>query len=438
MNLISIITYLYNRKLAEAIKTSELNQYLPLEDIHNIQKIKFQKLINHAITNVPYYRKTLKNVNDISEINKIKFLTKDIIKDNFHELKALNLEGKRFIENSTSGSTGEKTMFYSDLYNMNLRASVIRGDKRAGLERTGKSLYLWGAERDINNNRTIYKKIKDHFIYKNKILSSYHLSNNDLENYIEVFNDYKPNLLVSYPSPLYHFAKYIETSDKKIHQVDGIVTSAETLFPFQRDRIESVFNAKIFNRYGSREFGHIASECNQHDGLHINSDRLILEVINQNGKPCQPGELGEIVITDLDNYVFPFIRYKIGDLGVLSNKKCSCGINFPLLERIEGRIFDIVKGPNGNIVAGTFWTLLRNKVKGFDKFQVLQNELNYIRISVERNILFDKKNQLFLVQLIKDKLGKEMKVELKIVDKITTTTSGKHRWIISKISPYAK
>ena len=148
------------------------------------------------------------------------------------------------------------------------------------------------------------------------------------------------------------------------------------MFPFQREKIENIFKAKVFNRYGCREFGNIATECEMHNGLHINSDRFIIEIVDEKGNKCENGTLGEILVTDLDNFVFPFIRYKIGDLAIMSETACTCRRNLPLLEKVEGRVFEMIQGPNGNVVAGTFWTLLRNKVEGFSKFQIIQNKID--------------------------------------------------------------
>ena len=281
-------------------------------------------------------------------------------------------------------------------------------------------------------------KFKDKYVHKTKKLSTYHMTDNDMENYIKVLNKFKPAVIIAYPTPLYHFANYIDKNQIKIVQLKGIITSAETLFPFQREKIESVFNCEIYNRYGCREVGNIASECEVHNGLHINSDHIVLEIIDSNGNKCKPGELGQIVVTELDEYAFPLIRYKIGDLGMISEEDCSCGRNLPLLKTIEGRVFDLIVGVNGNMVGGTFWTLLKHKIKGWSKFQIIQNMKDLIEIIVEDNDEIEEDFEESLTKLVKEKLGHEMNVEIKIVDKIPPTKTGKHRWIISKISPYAK
>ena len=438
MNIALFATYFYNRKLYDSIVTAYNIQYKNVDSIEIYRQEKFKKLIYHARNNVPYYKDKLDDIELINDISKVGFLTKGKIKKNNNQLKAININPKRFLANSTSGSSGESLNFYSDNENFCHNAVNFRGDSWAGLKYGEKSLHFWGAERDIEKNKSLYKKIKHKYIVKNKMLSTYHMSEEDMKNYINIYNKYKPSVIVSYPTPLYHIADFIKKNNIEVFQPKGIIASSETLFPFQRELIEKIFGAKIFNRYGSREFGHIAAECKNHNGLHINTDRFILEIIDANGKVCKPGVLGEIVITDLDNYVFPFIRYKIGDLGILSDKKCLCGINLPLLEKVEGRVFDLIVGLNGNTVAGTFFTLLRNKINGWKKFQVIQEKIDQIDFILEDNDEIDKNIQIILSNIIKEKLGDKMEVNLKIVDKIPLTKTGKFRWVISKLSPYAK
>jgi len=438
MNISKLATFFANRKLYKGIKLTEKVQYESVEKLASIQEEKFKKLIDHAKKNVPYYKDKLDAIYKVSDISNIPILTKDIIKEFNETIKATNLEKSRFMANSTSGSTGESTHFYSDKEYSYKKGANLRGDSWAGLNYGEKSLHFWGAERDIDKSKSFYKKIKHKYITKQLILSTYHMSENDLKEYINIYNEYKPKVIISYPTPLHHLAQYIEENKIKIWIPKGIITSAETLFPFQREKIEKVFKTKIFNRYGCREVGNIAAECEEHNGLHIYVDRFVVEVVNAKGEECKAGELGELLITDLDNYVFPLIRYKIGDLGVLSDRICDCGRNLPLLEKVEGRVFDLIVGVNGNTVAGTFWTLLRNKIKGFKKFQILQEETNKLKVIIENNKEIQEGFESHLTNLIKEKLGNGMQITIEKVNAIPLTKTGKHRWIISNISPYVQ
>lgn len=438
MNVALLVIKYLKRELYASIKLAEELEFKNVDELKLIQERKFLKLISHANENVPFYKGKFFKIKNIGDIEKIDFLNKIDIRENIENLKATNIENERFISDSTSGSTGESLFYFRDRKNNYRKAITYRDDSRAGYKIGSKAINFWGADRDILKSKSLFVRIKDAFVHKKKMLSTYHLSEENLKEYIDIYNKLKPATIIAYPSPLYYIACYIEKENLKVWIPNGIITSAETLFPFQREKIEEVFKSKIFNRYGSREFGHIASECEMHNGLHIHIDRFVFEVVNERGKKCEPGELGEIVITDLDEYTFPMIRYKTGDLGVMNNEKCTCGRGLPLLKSIEGRVFDLVIGSNGNMVGGTFWTLLKHKIKGWGKFQIIQDKLNHVKVIVEDNREINDDFEVELKKIINEKLGNDMDIEITLVDKIPLTNTGKHRWIVSKISPYAK
>ncbi len=397
---------------------------------------KFLRLIEHVKSNVPYYKQfnEIRNIHSIEDLNKLPVLTKEVINDHFEQLKATNINKSRFIKNSTSGSSGKSLYFYSDKSDTYSLAVAMRGDEMAGWKFGEKKLIIWGAERDINKGlRAILKRV----FQKEVVLSSYYLDDQNIIKYHSFIEKFKPKIIVGYPSALYKIAQIL--AERKLtftHQVNGIVSAGETLHDFQRESIEKVFNTKIFNRYGCREVGHIANECKIHEGLHYNSDHLIIELLDKNGNSCKPGEIGEIVITDLDNHVFPLIRYKIGDMGEYLDYKqfCDCGSTLPLIKNIRGRSFEIIEGLNGNRVSGTFWTLLmRYQIKGISQFQLIQLSKSEIRFNIVVNSEFNENEKFKLINKTKEKLGSNITVEILIVDNIKPGANGKYNWIISKL-----
>ena len=172
------------------------------------------------------------------------------------------------------------------------------------------------------------------------------MTEKDIKENISFINSFKPKLIVGYPSALNFMADYLAKNPKILkYKTNAIISAGEMIYDFQRSNIEKYFQTIVFNRYGCREVGHIASECLVHEGLHYDAERLIIEVVDDNGEICPANTVGNIVITDLNNYVFPLIRYKIGDLGSLSDEKnCKCGCTLPKINKIEGRSFDIIRG----------------------------------------------------------------------------------------------
>jgi phenylacetate-CoA ligase len=217
------------------------------------------------------------------------------------------------------------------------------------------------------------------------------------------------------------------------------MVTAGTLFPEVRDKVEQVFGAPIFNRYGSREVGDMASECDHHHGLHVVPNTHYIEILREDGTPCEPGETGEIVVTLLSNYAMPLIRYRIGDRGAWATQACTCGRNLPLLERVEGRVVDIIRTLHGNVIDGTVFNKIFYFRKWINKFQVVQEEADKFTISIvpesmtdspERKYADDLKDiQLMLEQTMKHPVA----IDFRFVPDIPPSASGKYRYIMSKV-----
>ncbi|MCK5074211.1 MAG: phenylacetate--CoA ligase family protein, partial [Bacteriovoracaceae bacterium] len=182
-----------------------------------------------------------------------------------------------------------------------------------------------------------------------------------------------------------------------------------------------------------REFGDIAQECAKREGLHINCDRFVIEILNENIEPVAEGKSGELVITDLDNYGMPLIRYRIGDMASFKKTLCSCGRGLPLLEQVEGRTLDIVRAPNGNRLGGTFWTLLFRSRPGIKSFQVIQERLDEIIIKYVKDGSVANTDLLSFESHIHEKCGDNLNVHFVEVSSILKTASGKTRFVVSKL-----
>jgi phenylacetate-CoA ligase len=426
----------------EKVKDFKNNQWLCREAILNLQKKKLSHLLCHAFENIPYYRRrfkaagiSLSDLQDPSVISCLPLLTKKEITENRSSMIAQNNPGGRLISNSTSGSTGEALYFYTDMRSWACkRAVVIRNHEWLGVHLGDREASLWGAPMDIQNAAKLRNKIH-HWFNNYILLSSYDLSSRTLQEYIDRLNRFKPILLTSYPGPLAELAQFMIEKDLQVPSLRAIISSAETLYPWQRDISERAFACPVYNRYGCREFGDIAHECDRREGLHLNAEKVFLEILDENLEPCDKEKTGEIVITDLENYGMPLIRYRIGDRGSFSNKSCSCGRGLPLLESVEGRTLDVIRTPDGNALGGTFWTLLFRSRPGIKSFQVVQNTIDGINVHYVRDLLAPDVPIEYFVNKIREKCGMDFYITFHEVDRVGKTTSGKTRFVISNIKP---
>ena len=418
------------------------NESLTPEQLHALQEKKLRQLMEFATRHVPYYRdrfleigKSLDELLSPEGFRNWPVLTKEVLRLNKESLVATELRGNRLIPNSTSGSTGEATHFFTDTRSDAFRKAVTtRSTGWAGIENGEKTVWLWGAPIEIAKSKTFRARIRSR-IRGGRLLSSFDLSEEKLREYAGFVADFRPALLVSYPGPLEVMAGYCRDHGITFDSLRAIITSAETLWPHQRALIESVFGVKVFNRYGSREFANIAHECPVSQGMHVNTDRVYIEVLDTEGRPCAPGESGELLITDLDNYGGPLIRYQIGDLGTWSpNPMCPCGRPFPLLESVEGRSLDIVVTPSGGRVGGTFWTLLLRSRPGMRRFQVVQESRSGIRIAYVPEDMPPEPDVLnYFEREIRKRCGQDFKVEFVEVARIDLGPSGKQRLVLSSV-----
>jgi phenylacetate-CoA ligase len=240
----------------------------------------------------------------------------------------------------------------------------------------------------------------------------------------------RPKVIVGYVSALKILAEFMEKQGISDVEVNAIVPAGEMLFEYQRELFERVFHGEVFNRYGSHEFTGIAHECSFHKGMHINVENIYLEVL-KDGQAVPPGQIGEIVITDLENYGMPFIRYRIEDLGALRQETCGCGRGLPMLDHLEGRVYDVIHCPNGSTQTGTFFCKLTRCVPGVREFQIIQESLLKIRFKLITDVHFNQNSRDFIVETVRNYCGETMEIEFDLVDAIEPVKSGKRRYIVS-------
>jgi phenylacetate-CoA ligase len=255
-----------------------------------------------------------------------------------------------------------------------------------------------------------------------------------LPRFVGLYNRFKPDVVIGYTSAMTEFAKYIKSKNIKCHRPNSVIATAEQLFSEQRQILENVFCCPVFNRYGSREVMLIASECEKHNGLHMNIDNLYIEIL-RNGKPANPGEMGEVVITDLFNYGMPFIRYQIGDYAVPSQSACTCGRGLPLLKEISGRTFDAIITLDGRKLTGLYFTHLMGNISGIEQFQIIQKRRDHLLVKIVKNNLYSESTTKQINEELTKIMGPKVTIEINFVDKIPFLDSGKRRITIKEFEP---
>lgn len=422
-----------------AVEELRANQWLSGNAISAIRQEKLERLLVHAYRHVPYYRDAIDtcrgdptSLAQPERFTRLPVLTRATIRKNLARLCTKASAKNRLRPNSTSGSTGEPLVFYTDdRLAAYLTASVIRNKEWTGWCMSAREASLWGAPLDATKALNLRGRIHG-AVTGSLLLSAYDLTEDAMDRYILSIAGFKPMLLVSYPSILEIFTEHCKKRNARFTSLRAIITSAETLWPHQRGTIEDGFGTAVFNRYGCREVGDIAHECSAHSGLHVNADFVHIEIVDGAGNPCKPGETGDVLVTCLENYGMPLIRYAIGDRGSWAIRPvCQCGRGLPLLDAIEGRSLDVVRTRTGLHIGGTYWTILLRSRPGFARFQVVQDTLDGVTIRFVPDGHFDEAILKYYSARIKEKCGDEFEVAFQKEEEIERTGAGKRRFVVS-------
>jgi phenylacetate-CoA ligase len=281
----------------------------------------------------------------------------------------------------------------------------------------------------------VVREVADAMLSRRKFIPAYEMSDETLREFVRQIEAFDPVLLDGYAESFNFLAAYLKEHGRMKVSPKGIISSAQTLPEGSRKVIEEAFGCRVFDKYGSREFSGIAYECDAHEGHHVVGEGYIVEVL-KDGKPAKPGEIGEVVITDLNNYCLPFIRYRIGDLAEAmdSSVTCACGRGLPRLGKIEGRVQSIILGSRGQYIPGTFFAhVLKDYDHCIRQFQIVQTERGAISFNVVKGKRFSDESMNEVLAILKKFLGDDMRIDVEFQENIDMVRTGKRLATVSKL-----
>jgi phenylacetate-CoA ligase len=410
-------------------------QFMSEAEIQKLQSDRLTDLLLQAQKHSPYYGDLFsqKGINispgfELHDLRMIPLLRREDLQANLDRILCDNAVSP--VLNSSGGSTGNPVNFYQDgRYAAYAAAANLLFTEWMGIKSGDKTAVFWGADRDFRDQSL---RVRAWMKFDRvRALNSFSMDRNEILSFLEILNGFRPRLIQGYAGSLYLTACIIEETKHIRFKPAAIRSSAEALFDYQRQEIEKTFAARVFDFYGSREVNNLAAECSAHEGLHLFSSGRIVEIVDDDGNPVPDGKLGQIAVTDLTNYSFPFIRYINGDMAVKRAGPCSCGRGYPLLEKIYGRTSDMII-IDGRYIHGEYFTHLFYNRPEVKQFQIVQEDARNLKISVvprDGNIAIDD-----IVATIRNKVGHGITIEVQFVDQIAVTSSGKYRFTISKLA----
>ncbi len=465
----------------------ELNrtQWLDHHNLMDLQRVKLQQLLEYAYQYVPYYRRTFDQVgfipgnliDDPASFQKIPILNKSLIRESFLELQTTDPPRRRQLSKvTTSGSTGQPLIFMQDhTFRDNVTADIQRHLGWAGWKMGQSHAYIWGANFEETPEHKFRTRLID-WEWNRFLTNAFTLTDEKMAAFAERVRRQHPRILFGYASSLLRFAQFVRQRQYRDITFDGIISSAEVLPSGTRQVIEETFKGRVFNRYGTKELGGIACECEAHNGLHVSAENNLVEILCD-GRTARQGEIGSFIVTNLNNWGMPFIRYSIGDEGSWDDSpslgdsdsvsssfsgsdrvsdidsssfsfsgspsvsaKCSCGRSSPRLKAVEGRIVDQFVTRDGRSswagFAGDGYSSLLAQ-PSIKQFQIIQESLDKITVLIVREAKDGEIPSSILSQLemrLRTAFGEDIVVEFQFPDQISLLPSGKHQYAISRIS----
>jgi phenylacetate-CoA ligase len=411
---------------------------IPYFQVRERQHRKLGLLLRHAVEHTDYYRTRIADagiladdIHCLDDVVKLPILSKDDIRAYRKTMIADNIPREKLFEKKTSGSTGVSVELCVDDESAQWkRACAQKYDRWAGWDLGYKIGAIWGnPQHDLNWKTKVRNLLLERYVF----LDTLKMDEAAMRRYYEELMVRRPPILFGHAHSLFLFARYLETHELFDVRPIGIISTCMVLHDFERKTIEKVFGCRVTNRYGCEEVSLIACECPE-GNMHLNCDTLIIEFI-RDGKPVKPGEPGAIVVTDLTNYGMPFIRYKVGDVGVPSAKtSCPCGCTYPILESLEGRVADYVVTPGGDYISGI--SLTENfamHLPGVKQMQIVQERIDFLQFRIVKGESFSAQTVVDIKRLATERFGNQMSHEIQFVDSIQSESSGKYRFCISKI-----
>lgn len=415
--LLPIGDLVYGSDIGHQWKTLQRNEFLSSEEVVEIQNRKLQKLIKHCYETVPYYHRLFDSLgvtpDDIrcrEDLQVLPILTKQTIRDHYDEMFSTAIHPKRRRHETTGGSTGTPLQFCTDRREWSMqRASSFRAWESYGLELGDRIFSIGGNSISQKKNDLSLKSIYDRLIVRNYKFNSTDVSDACLQQHLESFKRIRPSALRGYGSSLVVFARYLKKVGYQPSGIKAVLTTGEVLMPNYRAELEQVFNAPVYDAYGAGDGGIVSHECQCHNGLHITEELCVIEITDKNGHVLDDGETGFVTATDLENYVFPFIRYHVGDMSYIKSDECPCGRHTRRFGEILGRAGKLLYNKQGEPISPTMLPIMLYPNMDFDS---IENQIEYNKID-RFQIRQDREGNIQI--LLKMKQGVE---ELKITEKI--------------------
>ena len=440
----------FGSTLSSQLRKLKADEFISQERIQEIQNEKLRRLIRHCYETVPYYHRLFdecgikpEEIRNKEDLQRIPILTKQIIRENYDDLFCTTADPRQRKYASTGGSTGTPLKYCMDKREWSMqRASSFRAWESYGIHLGDKFFSLAGSSLTRKGQFLTSKGFYDRVIMRNHKYSSVNVDPESMEVLLQEFKRIRPKVVRGYGSSLVVFARYLDQVGFKPDTVQVVLTTGEVLLPTYRRELERVFHAPVYDAYGAGDGGIVSHECVNHR-LHITEELCMIEITDKEGHVLPDGEIGYVTSTDLENYVFPFIRYHVGDMSCVSSEPCSCGRHTRHFGEIMGRAGRLVYNKQGVPISPTALPMMlypdldyhktenQNLYNKIDKFQIRQDSEGNVQILLKLKDKAEENGQFNYILTNFENQFPGSEIGLSFVDEIPVLPSGKEDYCVS-------
>jgi phenylacetate-CoA ligase len=425
-------------------------RHLPLDEIKKIQWRRLKDLLNYAYENNDFYKEYLESVNlepamirTPLDMSKLPLTEKKEYINNMDKIITKNvIENRDYVVATTSGSTGEPFKHYVDSKReqMCTEMSFILNMESAGIkpfEKNNELSILFHPSKEIIDFRNRpTKNLINHIIYsffpESFGIRGYMITKENTPELVDLIKENNIKGIYGIASSILNFAQYID--DEEVLKLDYVITMGEELLDYQRQYISKIFNCLVFMDYGSSECMRMGFECKNHNGFHMDIYNYYFEFLPHDQLSTDVQNQCDLVVTNLNNYVFPFIRYKTSDGVILSDEPTTCGNNLPMVKKIFGKNIIGFTAPNGyrlsSVDFAAFFEHYHKKNPTVKQFQIIQKDDKTLLIKIVPTTVYNEKFKKDLEEKMSMLVEGSMKIEVIPVEGIAPEKSGKTKVLV--------
>lgn len=412
------------------------SQFQSSGEREEVRQSKTRGLVRTAFMSTQFYREHYSSVGfEVGDVeqpgfwDKLPIVTKDHLRNRFEGFVHSELK-QHLATSTTGGSTGVPVKCGYDKRYLT-EAFSWRTLSWWGLYPWDDGGYVWR-----NPRTTLRSQLLNQALWwpTRKIrLDASSMTPESMTGFVSQWNKIKPPQLQGYVGAVVELAQFIEANAICFHKPRVVWVTSAPLSSVQRSLLERVFGTPVYDQYGCCEVSWIAAQCERKGGLHVNAERVGLEYVDENNCAVPEGEWGRTLITRYDDFVFPLIRYEVGDTGRFLKQSCACGRTLPLIDQVKGRTTDMIRLPSGRVLSGDYLTTIfdacPDAVQGFRVIQRKDDSIvvEYVPEHNQEYQCVVKKAE----QILKDKVNQEVPVCFQAVPEIAHDR-GKLRFVISE------